>query len=267
MNVFRALDQPIALFLASKRYVLAGSTWGALRIDPQPDEVIELTAVEGASIHGRVLDESGEPVPGADLELFAEDGETRLAKTRSEATGAFALENVVPSDGGYRLSASGLLGSAQKEIDELSDGEVLEGVEIRLGTMASISGTVKRGDGQPAAGATVRVLRVDPNTGHVLGGSSWETVCERQGRYRLEGLSAATYRVMADDLGTEATAEPDGIPLGDGEQKEGVDIVLPAKLSIEGHVVDADGAPVADVQVIARRSSPAAPGGTGGGEA
>src|SRR3569623_1991507 len=107
---------------------------------------------------------------------------------------------------------------------------------------AAIEGTVRDDKGQPSAGARVCGAAVD-------------LVCaagERDGRYRLASLAPGAYEITATARGHEPTMYRDararprtpGV-VGVGQQRGGIDLVLPAGgVELTGTVVDIGGGPI-----------------------
>lgn len=114
-------------------------------------------------ITGRILDDAGEPILGAGVELS--DGAGLVQTTRSGTQGGYAFRNVSP--GTYRVAAIFRAG------DELLEGArealvVARGLEARLlqavdlvladgADLGGLEGTVTDSRGDPIAGATVSV--------------------------------------------------------------------------------------------------------------
>ena len=146
---------------------------------------------EGASISGRVIDETGNPKPGARVAIrlskgfVTESGSRGHADGTTELDGGFLLERV-PA-GTYRLWASAHgSGKATVEPIEVVDGRNLGGLELvlREGDEATVSGRVvdRQGRGIQAqvmwvagqgpggvGGASGLVGEVSPSAGQARG--------------------------------------------------------------------------------------------------
>jgi protocatechuate 3,4-dioxygenase beta subunit len=170
---------------------------------------------------------------------------------------------VVMPDGQYRIEAlvAGkyhVMATAKGYVPQeyevgvmVSAGEVTSGIDFKLqrevtGTGA-ISGTVRASlDGRPLAGAAVHAYLPENPFVYAI------VTSERDGSYRLTGLSAGAYVVeawfngFAPEFYPEAVAveQAVAVQVTDGGAAEGVDFTLASGGTISGYVRHADGTPV-----------------------
>lgn len=137
-----------------------------------------------SSIEGRVVDEGGSPLRGAQVSASG------VAAT-TDAQGQFRLQ--VPA--GSHLVTASLEGyiTARRGPLEVEAGANLQGVNLTLvGNASSITGAVRRGN-DPVFDATVIATRGDD-------GGQFTTTTDRQGLFALN-LRAGTYRLTARKSG------------------------------------------------------------------
>ncbi|MBW2462680.1 MAG: carboxypeptidase regulatory-like domain-containing protein [Deltaproteobacteria bacterium] len=205
-------------------------------------------------LEGRVLDETGAPVPGAEVEVrpgaredigdisaWAGDGEDDPPwTTHSDEAGDFAFDDLIEGAQTVTVSADGFDRIARRVSPRRgSDGEPLR---IVLRRTAVIMGHVSGSDGEGAAGAQV-----------VLAGSGvWpprSTETDSDGAYRFSGVPEGIYEVRAG-RGDEVAAPREGLLLAPGDQAL-VNLALEAGATLEGLVVaEGSGAPIPDAEVI-----------------
>jgi hypothetical protein len=200
---------------------------------PPPDDLtIELRDCE-LVITGTVRDAAGGVIAGARV---------RAASRAEVFAGALSDE-----EGHYRVCL--LAGPAHLEASADGYGTVLEhtrgrrraGVDFALSPEVAIAGRVVDGSGQPVEGAAV----VAETDGHDPGAL---TESAADGRFRLEGLVAGTYRVVARD-GDQA-AEKTVAVTATGATDELL-LTLGPRAILTGRVT-VGGRPTADATVIAR---------------
>jgi hypothetical protein len=209
-----------------------------------------------SKVTGRVLSAAGHPVEGARVNATFEmntGGGSMMSTgegTMSAADGSFELKRALV--GTMRINARhDEHGSVQLPPEPIAAGETKR-LELRLKTGASISGVVRSDDGKPAHG--VRVTAMAREMRSFLDA---QDVSGPDGRYRLAALPAARITVTADrsrgfSFGMEDTPNQKTVPLAEGEQKTGIDLVVgPAGLAIKGVTVTPDGKPVVGAMVSA----------------
>ena len=111
---------------------------------------------------GRVVDEHGNGIPAAVIELRAErtiDGQERevvLVETRSAGDGRFTIP-LPPVDDARVVASSAGRGATSRAVEELEDGAVV----LRIGRGREIAGVVELADGTAGGRRTRRVDRSD----------------------------------------------------------------------------------------------------------
>ena len=210
----------------------------SLEVEPEPrgtvDEVIALE--RGAPLSGTVVDESGQPVANATLDIERLSDRHRLNAT-SDAAGAWRVDAVAP--GRYHISAKsdqyGPVPAAPLDLDGKSPRT---GVAVHVASGGVLVGTITDISGKPMAGVEIDLqqnARVDQ-----FGGKS-----DAQGHYEVSGLPDGTYMVMrtvGNMMPSVAT-----ITIVRGQRIE-----LPIVVDddhIDGVVVDSKGTPVTGVWV------------------
>jgi protocatechuate 3,4-dioxygenase beta subunit len=216
------------------RYYLAASKGGFIAVRPdrtsqiesqrpidvgrgQVFERVDFTLQRGGVIAGVVLDDLGEPLPGASVELLRqryESGVRRLAPLgRSEPTddlGRFRLFAIAP--GTYYLSAApsdqfdrqrfgstttlypGTLSASEAKAIEVGPGQEISGLTFPLLTakLATLQVVVQASDGRPASNASVNVESTE--SGRLSG-----IVSDRRpdGSFAIADLSPGEYVLSA----------------------------------------------------------------------
>ncbi len=252
----RAVPSVSKLLLLVEPERLATRLVSGLQTEPGQHLMLDVPVTRGATLRGRVVDEYGRPVEGAEVEarfrgLLGEVAD-ELRETETDAEGAFELAHV--PGGRIELRASheefreGLLVPEQ----ELVEGDLLERLEIVLKAGATITGRVAFPDGTPAAGAMVRAsLDVREMQGGLDGlefarnRGGFATAGE-DGSFVIAGLHPRSLLVKAsldvdegEHTGQWSVAQSNVLPGGDP-----IALVLEALLSLSGQVLDGAQQPV-----------------------
>ena len=202
------------------------------------------------SFKGRVLGPNGEPLAGA--RVYAKETPHQTAETAEDGT--FELPLVGQQPAGYRFltlearhpDMPGHRGLFATPFQTESDAEG----EIELKQTGTLTGRVVDGSGKPIKSVNVTafaMFRVE-RYGHLLRDKT--AVSDESGRYEMKDIaSGISYNIQATAEGRGQDKE-DGLLLKEGEAYTVRDLVLQvADMSIEGTVTDADGEPVAGVQI------------------
>lgn len=219
---------------AEKRVVVA--TQGRSRVDD-----LEIRLGPSAVLRGRVVDETGAPVAGAEIE----GTNVSSSRVRSDEHGRFVLDGLAPDESWLSvwIAADG----HPRLRRDFEDGKVpAEEVEFVLERGVDVPGIVVDADGRPLPGASVHA-----------GSSPWEmnavrTVSDDDGRFVLRCVSRATRGFGVAVAGFAPFASSLELPEQGAFQGE-LRAVLDRGLVVKGVVVDARGAPVANVHVSGQR--------------
>lgn len=239
----------------------------AVRVRKGEEVELPLRLTRAATIAGTVVDEkTRRPIAGVSLRAasgpqimrFGQEPTGVSRRGRSDARGRFRILGLLSQryavearrDGFLPASISGVVPSAQGR----------SAVALALTPAASVSGRVTTGDGQPVAGARVRLLDRGPlamlsgrrPASGLFGGEGART--RQDGTYKLRQLAPA--RSVSLEAAREgfASAKRHGVSLKAGEASRDVNLVLEKGLQARGRVVNAQGEPVAGAEI---RISPA----------
>lgn len=214
----------------------------------------------GASIRGVLVDSEGRAAAGRTVVARAAAGETQGSPTTMSALefSRFTDEDGVFSLGGlaagthslYVIEHFGLPLSRELEL-ELGEGEVREGVELTMRSIAEVGGEVRDVQGNPLAGVVVEAM---PDEGFAVRAHS-----DASGRFRLTGLIPGAGNLFVSERVFEtrlrrpgrASADAEGFryEVDAGENDDIHLVVEAADATITGRVVDSGGAPVGDAFV------------------
>jgi protocatechuate 3,4-dioxygenase beta subunit len=174
-------------FLTSTRNASATVTIAPGQTEAQAEIVFE----QGFRVDGHVT-RGGKPVAEAIVSAFAESGSRRGATSRTDESGAFALEGLEP--GRYRVTAMGTGAPISRTVDVDGDSSLeLEAPPARL------AGTVVEAEsGRPLAEVGVRVEDTDADSRVMLAASTDGT-----GRFLLEDVEPKRYRASFQKQGYE----------------------------------------------------------------
>ena len=235
--------------------------------DESSTDLGTILMAEGVSIEGRVTVEDGSPAGGvsifADLErqaaAFGDAGERAALQpdTTTDSDGRFRVSGFNPDDRVEVLALSpGYVPARQRGVPAPSGSPV----ELQLERAVRLLVTVRDAENRPLPGATIRVASVKPLAGSEdrleLGQrTDHQAVGDSHGRAeltvspgRLELSAASGPWIRPEPLLVEARA---------GEEIE-VDLALEAGRVLFGWVVDSQGRPITNAEVLADGLSKAA---------
>jgi RNA polymerase sigma-70 factor (ECF subfamily) len=221
---------------------------------PGASRELEFFVSGGATLAGRVLDESGAPVPGAEvlgwcakeIDDFHPEPDRRV---RAGSDGSFTIEHlgesfVLVAEAPGRTCNTGLRG-------ELADGSRAEGLTLELAPALFLQGQVVDEQGQAIEGAFLRRngqdTHSDQDQTHAVG-------VRRFSATRFEGRSGPDGHF---EVGPSALAEVDAL-VGHGDflfefrrLEHGAEnrLVLARGLTVSGRVLDSAGQPIEGARV------------------
>jgi protocatechuate 3,4-dioxygenase beta subunit len=241
-----------------------GPTWGTLRasatglapastmVSTSGDRTVpdrfELTLARGAAVSGRVVDETGAAIAGAQVVATSASEPFPVVDVRRDGVttgpdGAFTIPAVAA--GTWRLDARDGSHAPGASPPFVVDGvNPRGGLVVTLGAAGVVRGKVTSPAGAPIAGADVRVV----TRGHVFWRPRRQAFTDGDGRFVIDGLPRRELDVVAwHPDGASAIVAAD---LATARERE-VALVLDVEGAIVGQVVDQAGSGVGDAQVLA----------------
>lgn len=220
----------------------------------------------GATLRGRVITESGEPVANAELRIFNtwgdqsswwEDWETRHLKVKSAGDGTFVFAGIPPDEHAQRGVRARHPDWPERfeSIPKIKTVDDVETVTVTLRAGAKIEGVVVDPEGAGVVGA--RVELTSESTWEDGDGDGARAKAERtrvtgsrdEGAFMFGGLAPGRYGIRVDVRGyptgwkNEITVDPQG-------RTQPVRIQLENGRTLLGRVVaDADSTPVPEARV------------------
>ena len=184
----------------------AGSGWWVLAVAAMAWGQVRPAAPHYASIAGVVLDDAtGAPVPRAVVKLETKSADPSDAAAWTDDRGGFAFSRVPPGRysltahrDGYEAARFGTVSREQPpEVLSLATAEDRR-VTLRMRPVGSISGTVTGPDGDPLPGANMSLLVAGYNRRKPRYWQQHGAQTDARGRYRIGGLPAGKYILMAN---------------------------------------------------------------------
>ena len=202
-----------------------------------------LLLARGASLSGKVMDESGMPVKGATVEAKVDFYHPTGATAATDQAGAFTFPALAA--GTYHLSASHPEMAPTLSRPVTVNGEVpRSGVVITLKAGGEISGQVHLASGETAGGAVVHLAVHRYWLGR--GVPQKHVVCDGEGKFRVRGLKREEMSLVAvHPLANSSEVRVDLVHQRQAQAR----ITLDRNLTISGQVVDPMGQPVPRAQV------------------
>ncbi|MFI8992743.1 DHA2 family efflux MFS transporter permease subunit [Streptomyces sp. NPDC053542] len=187
----------------------------------------------GPSVHGRVLDAAGAPVPEAAVTLIDSQG-SQLGRATAAADGQYAM--ATPAAGSYVLV--GAAAGHQPRVATLAVGAEPVAFDLMLAGTGGLEGTVRAGS-SPVPNALV--VATDERGDVIEAASSGE-----DGGYRLASLVPGTYTLTASATGFQPYA---GLVEVSGGVPTRQDAVLQSAATLSGTVHNGAGAPLGEARV------------------
>jgi uncharacterized repeat protein (TIGR01451 family) len=163
---------------------------------------INFSLTQGGGISGKVTDNQGNPISGADVWADYYESRDGAGGTQTDEEGNYTLYSLSP--GQYRVGAkvaghvkkfyNNTLNYDEAESVSVAAGQTTSGINFALEPGGAISGTVTDGQGNPLSGISVQCESIDQSYGN-----SAET--DANGAYTITGLSFGTFKVRSPDPG------------------------------------------------------------------
>lgn len=255
-------------------YAGADSYAAATPLDVRPatrTDSIGGTLRRYASMTGRVIDDTGSPVVGAQVSLQSSSGGGFTSfGARTDSDGRWRIDHVRPS--GYFVYVGrgapgehddlvpryfpGVASSSSATAVFVTEGVDAPGVDVVLPHGGRVSGRVTGPDGQPLEGACAAALAVGS-------GSAASALTGSDGRYTIRGVEKGAYYVHVTRCragnwapqwyGTTQDRRPtaEGLMVELGGEQPNVDVQLEPGATVTGRAVDVNGQPIAGLCVTA----------------
>ncbi len=266
---FRGVDTQSDYDLRLRPELLAAHKSERFSVAAGVRTTLDVRLVNGGELRGKVVDEDGKPIAGAELvaridpEMFGQGG-FKVRTTKSESNGGFVLAHLPAGPTQLRVKADGRLESDATAT--IVDGELAPELTIEMRSGASIAGRLTWADGRVAPDVEVHVgFDVTALGGmgafNAMQGAEGKATTDAEGRFRVTGLGKGPFTVRAlatpggktaqrDD--TEAwSARADHVAPG----AEDVELVLNAPLSVTGIVRNTREEPLTNFVVSARQQT------------
>ena len=153
------------------------------------------------SITGRVVDESGHPLPNAQVSVEPVEGTRPNAPTSTDREGTFKVTGLEPVR--YRVRASMpayISASDEQESDPPKQYKIGDSVTFVLTKGGVITGSVTTATGDPVIGISVQAEMIRDRNGEEMTPSTMtrESATDDRGIYRIYGLPSGTYAVVSN---------------------------------------------------------------------
>jgi hypothetical protein len=233
------------------------------------DRAPTVALVPALTAGGVVVDEKGAPVADVEVEVLARSVSRRTMSLgngensgRTQASGRFRIGRLEAGTvHELRFSKDGFA-PASAELPPLEPGRPVPDLRIVLRKGRTGFGRVVNRAEEPVVGAEVVLRRgsdSDPRAFLLQAldeeASGREAITGTEGRFEIHDLPAGTYELAVKGRGYAPLGVPGlAIPEGAGSTDLGTLILVPG-IAVEGHVVDAQGQPIAGAEVILSVSS------------
>ena len=168
---------------------------------------VELVLLAGGSVRGRVIDENGSAIAGAEVQAlgreFFGNPTSELRETESDADGRFVLPHLTPGKVWLHLEHADYQELLSTPF-ELGDGEQRDHGDVVLSEGLVVAGTVVFPDGAPAGGTTVSVqpdlsenVAGSPMDPRAYIGARSDDEADDSGAFRIRGLGTGPWIVAA----------------------------------------------------------------------
>lgn len=222
-------------------------------IKSSPGEWIDglvLRLGRGATLRGRVVDERGSPVSGAEVMLsalyFHWHHPLFLRKTRTNSDGSFEIRFLADADYNITVNHKDYIPLKLDRFVSIRDEQDVEGIVVTLRGGVFITGRVMDSSGAPLSG--VKVV-VSGRTERGLLKEVATTVTNKDGSFSVLGLEEGTY--MLDFWAAEYThrrIENIRAP------SENIEVTLKRRVSLKGSLL-IGGVPASGVEVLLKKEN------------
>ena len=240
-------------------------------LEPSPGERVDVSInlQIGGTVRGRIVDEAGATVAGADVEAlgreFFGNPSADLRETKSDDEGRYVLEGLTPGRVWLKVEHDDYREKLGSPFD-LADGEILEAPDVILDAGLAIAGIIKFPDGRPAVGAKVEIdpdlaenLTGSPMDPRAFAGADGDDLTDEAGAFRITGVGEGPWTVtveleVADESRPKASGRWTAFEALLRAPMDDMAITLEAPVILAGSVVDTSAQPVVEFAVEGTRS-------------
>jgi protocatechuate 3,4-dioxygenase beta subunit len=199
----------------------------------------------GCWLRGRVTDETGQPLPDAEVVVRHSEGGFRLhapsKNAQTDEEGRYALGPFGPGLYNVAVDAKGYTATRVREHPLAAPEETLD---VSLPRAVPVEGTVVDEDGKPVAGASLFMFGPADDPEDEDGEPRFTYAsADSDGAFLLDAPQPGGYRIKLEHTDFLVAEETVTAPL------QGARLVMSSGASVRVEVVDETGAPVPDVEV------------------
>lgn len=200
---------------------------------------------EGTQVVTGVVRRGGEPVGGAMVSVIDGRGYESMVAVTTDSQGAFRAEGVQPGRVTVQIATDDGV-RATERVDVPEEGEVPP-VEIELGA-GTVRGQLVMLDGTPVSAAWIQVESVTAGGEQGWGRVKAQITSDPRGYFVAGGLEPGRYQIRVSGSG-HAGMLSDSFEIGTGDVTDLGTFRLQTGVSLQGRVVDDQGAPVEDATI------------------
>ena len=233
-----------------------------------------LVLMPAAAIEGSVVDESGEPVAGAQIDMKVKHtpgmmrieigAPSRPTRALTDADGSFRLSPIDPSENyTVKVRAEGFA-PAEQLVTDLEARRTKTGMRIALDRGRTVIGVVVDEEGSSVRDVTIELKKAASGRGMGMmmmmdggaNGAGFSADSDDDGRFEIRGVPLGKFDLEAARPGF-AKAKQDGIEIEAGDEPLDLgELTLVPGERFQGIVVDRDQQPVEGVKVFVSESGP-----------
>lgn len=227
-----------------------------LRVDVDQSTVTgdtDIVLARGIQVTGRVIDSDGNPIAGAMMRTYDENG-TSNVDARSDRYGRFRLNSIsTPGLHVIRAQAGGFGRVSAEPIEITGNGR--SDIEFVMPRAGLVTGTIRINGRNASPGTYLWSLPYAPETDEAKRGTgtTYTYTGDGRGNYILPWLSPGEYNLSVEPKGGSRSPSVATIRVSEGQLIEDFDIdFYPSGLTISGLVTNRNGDPlsVAKVTVV-----------------